>query len=85
MNKKIISGIIISAVIFSNAAAFAAENKPMAAEPVSADEEILLGVQTITVNSETVDFSNANLSQYIFEENGNVMVPGSCGCRKNGL
>ncbi len=75
MNKKMISGIIVSAMVLSNAAVFAAESEPSEITPVPAAEETLDGVQTITVNNEAVDFSKTNLSQYIFEENGNVMVP----------
>lgn len=83
MNKKIISGIILSAMVLSNAAVFAAENEPIETAPVP--EEVLVGVQTITVNNEAVDFRGANLSQYIFEENGNIMVPVRAVAEKMGF
>lgn len=70
MNKKIISGILVSAMVLSNAAVFAAESETMVIAPAPAAEETLDGVQTITVNNEAVVFSGTNLSQYIFEENG---------------
>lgn len=85
MNKKIISGILVSAMVLSNAAVFAAESEPMVIAPAPAAEEILVGVQTITVNNEAVDFSGTNLSQYIFEENGNVMVPVRAVAEKMGF
>lgn len=85
MNKKIISSIILSAMVLSNAAVFAAESEPIVIAPAPATEETLDGVQTITVNNETVDFSSANLSQYIFEENGNVMVPVRAVAEKMGF
>ena len=85
MNKKIISGILVSAMVLSNAAVFAAESEPMVIAPAPAAEEILVGVQTITVNNEAVDFSGANLSQYIFEENGNIMVPVRAVAEKMGF
>lgn len=75
MNKKIISSIILSAMVLSNAGVFAAESEPIVIAPAPATEETLDGVQTITVNNEAVDFSGVSLSQYIFEENGNAMVP----------
>ena len=75
MNKKIISGIILSAMVLTNAAVFAAESEPLEITPVPAAEETLDGVQIITVNNEAVYFSGVSLSQYIFEENGNAMVP----------
>ncbi len=83
MHKKMILGVILSAMVLSNAAVFAAEGAPMATAP--APEEVLVGIQTITVNNEAVDFSGANLSQYIFEENGNVMVPVRAVAEKMGF
>ncbi len=85
MNKKIISGILVSAMVLSNAAVFAAESETMVIAPAPAAEETLDGVQTITVNNEAVDFSGTNLSQYIFEENGNVMVPVRAVAEKMGF
>lgn len=85
MNKKIISGILVSAMVLSNAAVFAAESEPMVIAPAPAAEQILVGVQIITVNNEAVDFSGANLSQYIFEENGNIMVPVRAVAEKMGF
>lgn len=57
----------------------------MVIAPAPAAEETLDGVQTITVNNEAVDFSGTNLSQYIFEENGNVMVPVRAVAEKMGF
>lgn len=84
MNKKIISGILVSAMVLSNAAVFAAESETMVIAPAPAAEETLDGVQTITVNNEAV-VSGTNLSQYIFEENGNVMVPVRAVAEKMGF
>lgn len=86
MNKKMISGILLSTMVLSNAAVFAAVSElPIVIAPAPAAEEALDGVQTITVNNEAVDFSNANLSQYMFEENGNVMVPVRAVAEKMGF
>ncbi len=74
MKKKIITGIILSAMVISNAAVFAAESGPILTSAPAA-EEALIGVPEITVDKEIVDLSKIHLSQYIFEENGNVMVP----------
>lgn len=43
--------------------------------PAPIADEMVVGVPQITVNGEAIDFSNSNLSQYIFETNGNTMVP----------
>lgn len=67
MNKKIITSVVLSAMILSNAAVFAAESAPAAILSAPEAEEVLVGAQTITVNNETVDLSSTNLSQYIFE------------------
>ena len=85
MNKKMISGFLLSAMVMSNVAVFAAESQPMVIAPAPAAEETFDGVQTITVSNETVDFSGANLSQYIFEENGSVMVPVRAVAEKMGF
>ena len=86
MNKKMISGIILSTMVLSNAAVFAAVSElPIVIAPAPAAEEALDGVQTITVNNEAVDLSSANLSQYMFEENGNVMVPVRAVAEKMGF
>mgnify|MGYP000444052938 CR=1 FL=1 len=47
MNKKIISGIILSTKVLSNAAVFAAvSERPIVIAPAPAAEEALDGVQT---------------------------------------
>lgn len=85
MNKKIITSVVLSAMILSNAAVFAAESAPAAILSAPEAEEVLVGAQTITVNNETVDLSSTNLSQYIFEENGNIMVPVRAVAEKMGF
>lgn len=75
MNKKIISGIILSAMILSSTAAFAAGAESVILSSAQTAEETLLGVPVIKVNNEAIDLSNLNLSHYMFEENNNVMVP----------
>lgn len=47
---------------------------PFGAAAADTDAPIL-GMQQITVNGEAVDFTKSNLSQYIYDENGVVMVP----------
>lgn len=55
--------------------ALAAEEEPMLIALAPEAEEFIVGIPQITVNGEEVDFSKSNLSQYIFETNGNTMVP----------
>lgn len=65
--------------------ALAAEEEPMLIAPAPEAEEFIVGIPQITVNGEEVDFSKNNLSQYIFETNGNTMVPLRAVAEKNGI
>lgn len=76
MKKNTVIGLTMCAVMtFTSSIALAAESEPMLIAPAPAADEMMIGVPQITVNGEKVDFSKSNLSQYIFETNGNVMVP----------
>lgn len=89
MKKNIITSIILATMVIGTSSAFAvdtetmviapapiAEEEPMLIAPApTADDEPLIGVPQITVNGESVDLSKTSLSQYMFEENGNTMVP----------
>ena len=76
MKKNTIIGLTICAVMTATSlTAFAAENEPILIAPAPAADEIVIGTPQITVNGEAIDLSRSNLSQYIFETNGNVMVP----------
>ncbi len=76
MKKNTVIGLTICAVMTATSlTALAAENEPMLIAPAPAADEMVVGVPQITVNGEAIDLSKSNLSQYIFGENGNVMVP----------
>ena len=76
MKKIWIIGLTLCAVMTATSfTALAAEKEPMLIAPAPTADEMVVGVPQITVNGEAVDFSKSNLSQYLFEENGNVMVP----------
>lgn len=76
MKKNMIIGLAICAVMTATSlTALAAENDPILIAPAPAAEETAVGTSQITVNGEAIDFSRSSLSQYIFEENGNIMVP----------
>lgn len=89
MKKNIITSIILAAMVIGTSSAFAADTEPtvIAPAPIAANEpaviapapiaedEPLIGVPQITVNGEAVDLSKTSLSQYMYAENGNTMVP----------
>ena len=76
MKKNMIIGLSLCAVMMlGSTAALAAESEPMLISPAPTENETIIGTPQITVNGDVVDLSNSNLSQYIFEANGNVMVP----------
>lgn len=76
MKKNRIMSLTICAVMTAcTATALAEESEPMLISPAPSAEETIVGTPQITVNGETVDLSASNLSQYIFETDGNVMVP----------
>ncbi|MGN1350692.1 MAG: copper amine oxidase N-terminal domain-containing protein [Anaerovoracaceae bacterium] len=78
MKKKMIVSLLLTSLLVSTSAVFAAEpaeksNANAVVEPISAVEPI--GVPQITVDGTAVDLEKTGLSQYMFEENGKVMVP----------
>lgn len=76
MKKNIIiSSVLCAAIATASSVVLAAEEPKLIATAPDVNEEIIVGVPQISVNGEVVDLSNSNLSQYIFESNGNVMVP----------
>ena len=76
MKKNMIIGLSLCAVMMlGSTAALAAESEPMLISPAPTESETIIGTPQITVNGDVVDLSNSNLSQYIFEANGNIMVP----------
>ena len=80
MKKHIITSVILAAMVIGTSSALAADTEPMVIGATIPEEgfsasELLIGVPQITVGGETVDLSKTNLSQYIFAENGNTMVP----------
>lgn len=76
MKKNAVIGLTMCAVMtFTSSIALAAESESMLIAPAPAADEMVIGTPQITVNGEAVDFSKSNISQYIFETNGNVMVP----------
>ena len=88
MKKKLISCALIAAMALSTAPAFAAdtevvtEDTPMliSAEvtentPEVTASETLIGAPEISVDGAKIDLSKLNLSQYMYTENGQTMVP----------
>ncbi len=76
IKKNIVLGLTICTVISAaSSAALAAEDTPMLISSQTAAEETLIGTPVITVNSEKVDLSQSKLSHYLYEINGNTMVP----------
>lgn len=76
MKKNMIIGLAICTVMTCTSfTALAAEKEPILVAPAPAADEMVIGVPQITVNGEAIDFSKSKLSQYIFETNGNTMVP----------
>ena len=71
MKKKIISSVLLTAMAFGAASAFA-EELPMV---TSASDEVIVGVPQITVDGEKLDLSKLNLSQYMYTEKENTLVP----------
>lgn len=76
IRKNIILGLTVCTVISgASSAALAAEDTPMLISSQTTAEETLVGTPVITVNSEKVDLSQSKLSQYLYDINGNTMVP----------
>lgn len=78
MKKNILTGILLSSVIICNIPAFAAEAEPALTLPAQKDTAIFIDapvIKKITVNGETVNLYDNNISQNIFEQNGNIMIP----------
>lgn len=76
MKKNTIIGLSLCAVMaVGSITALAAESEPLLISPAPAESETIIGTPQITVNGNAIDLSKSNLSQYIFETNGNVMVP----------
>ena len=71
MKKKIISSVLLTAMAFGAVSAFA-EELPMV---TSAADEVIVGVPQITVDGEKLDLSKLNLSQYMYTEKENTLVP----------
>ena len=75
MKNAIISLTICAIMTATSLTALAAEKEPMLIASAPTADEMVIGSPQITVNGEAIDFSKSNLSQYIFETNGNTMVP----------
>lgn len=76
MKKKIISSVLLATMVIGTTSALAAEaDLPMVIAPAPAADEVIVGVPQITVDGETVDLSKLNLSQYMYTEDENTLVP----------
>ena len=73
--NMIISSVLCATMLTTPITALAVENEPKLIATAVTEEKVIVGVPQITVNGEAIDLSKSNLSQYLFEENGNVMVP----------
>lgn len=74
--KKFLMGLTMCSVItMTSFTALAAQNESNTIVPAYAEDEIIVGTPQIAVDGEAIDLSKNNLSQYIFDINGNVMVP----------
>lgn len=76
MKKKIISAVLLTAVALGSASAFAADKDiVLTKNSQTAADEAIVGVPQITVDGNAVDLSKLNISQYMYTENGNTLVP----------
>ena len=82
MKKNIIVSLLLTSMLVSTSAVFATESAaeseaPLVVAPIAAVEPVVepVGVPQITVDGTAVDLEKTGLSQYMFEENGKVMVP----------
>lgn len=76
MKKNIITSILLSAMVLSTTAAFAAnEDAPMLISTAASESETIVGKPLISVDGAAIDLSKSGLSQYMYTKNDNVMVP----------
>ena len=76
MKKKIISSVLLATMVFSTASAFAADKElPVTTISAPAADEVIVGAVQITVDKEKVDLEKLNLTQYMYTENENTLVP----------
>lgn len=76
MKKKIVSSVLLAAMVFGSSSAFAADTDlPVLISSAPSAEETIVGVPQISVDGNAVDLSKLNVSQYMYTENDNTLVP----------
>lgn len=76
MKKEIMASVLAATMVFGSVTAFASDSKSTVV-PISAAaaETPIVGVPQITVDGEKVDLDKLNISQYMYTENENTLVP----------
>lgn len=76
MKKKFVSSVLLAAMVFGSSSAFAADTDlPVLISSAPSAEETIVGVPQISVDGNAVDLSKLNVSQYMYTENDNTLVP----------
>lgn len=76
MKKKFVSSVLLAAMVFGSSSALAADTDlPVLISSAPSAEETIVGVPQISVDGNAVDLSKLNVSQYMYTENDNTLVP----------
>ena len=76
MKKKFVSSVLLAAMVFGSSSAFAADTDlPVLISSAPSAEETIVGVPQISVDGNAVDLSKLDVSQYMYTENDNTLVP----------
>lgn len=73
--KKSICSILAFAVVAGGSSLAALADEPMLISSNTSAEDVIVGTPQISVNGEKLDLESSGLIHYLFEENGNAMVP----------
>lgn len=85
MKKKFVSSVLLAAMVFGSSSAFAADTDlPVLISSAPSAEETIVGVPQISVDGNAVDLSKLNVSQYMYTENDNTLVPLRAVAEKTG-
>lgn len=76
MKKKFVSSVLLTAMVFGSSSAFAADTDlPVLISSAPSAEETIVVVPQISVDGNAVDLSKLDVSQYMYTENDNTLVP----------
>lgn len=73
--KKSVCTVIAFAVVAGGSSLAALADEPMLISSNTSAEDVIEGTPQISVNGEKLDLEGSGLTHYLFEENGNAMVP----------